>query len=167
MTGKKLLFQGGEVAQRREWRPDESVDWHLLQYAPHEGVQKWVRDLNHAYRDEPALHELDNQPGGFDWIDCSDANASVLSFVRRGKTTDDLVVCVLNFTPVPRPGYRVGVPSAGFWKELLNSDAGLYWGSNLGNSGGVFAEPVPMHNQPFSVTITLPPLAALFFKGRG
>lgn len=167
MTGKKLLFQGGEIAQRREWRVDESVDWHLLQHAPHEGVQKWVRDLNHAYAAEPALHELDNQPGGFDWIDCSDANASVLSFVRRGRTTDDLVVCVLNFTPVVRQGYRVGVPSAGFWKEILNSDAGHYWGSNVGNSGGVFAEPVPMHGQAFSVTLTLPPLAAVFLKGRG
>ncbi|MFO0796405.1 MAG: 1,4-alpha-glucan branching protein GlgB [Gemmataceae bacterium] len=167
MTGKKLVFQGGEIAQRREWRCEESVDWHLLQHAPHEGVQRWVRDLNHAYAAEPALHELDNQPGGFDWIDCADANASVLSFVRRGKTGEDLIVCVLNFTPVPRPGYRVGVPSAGFWKEILNSDAGLYWGSNLGNSGGVFAEPAAMHGQPFSVTITLPPLAAVFFKGRG
>jgi 1,4-alpha-glucan branching enzyme len=167
MTGKKLLFQGGDVAQRREWRVDESVDWHLLQYAPHEGVQKWVRDLNHAYAAEPALHELDNQPGGFDWIDCSDANSSIMSFIRRGKTTDDLILCVLNFTPVVRQGYRVGIPSAGYWKEILNSDAGLYWGSNVGNNGGVFAEAAPMHGQAFSVMLTLPPMAAVFFKGRG
>jgi 1,4-alpha-glucan branching enzyme len=166
MTGKKLLFQGGEIAQRREWRVDESVDWHLLQYAPHEGVQKWVRDLNHAYAAEPALHELDNQPGGFDWIDCSDANASILSFVRRGKSTDDLIVVVLNFTPVVRQGYRVGVPGAGYWREILNSDAGLYWGSNVGNAGGVFAEAAPMHGHAFSVVLTLPPLAAVFLKGR-
>ncbi|MBX9624552.1 MAG: 1,4-alpha-glucan branching protein GlgB, partial [Gemmataceae bacterium] len=167
MTGKKLLFMGGEVAQRREWRVDESVDWHLLQYAPHEGVQRWVRDLNHFYAAEPAMHELDNQPGGFDWVDCSDANASVLSFVRRGKSSDDVVLCVLNFTPVVRHGYRVGVPAAGYWKEVLNSDAGAYWGSNVGNAGGVFAEASPMHGQPFSVSLSLPPLAAVFLKGRG
>jgi 1,4-alpha-glucan branching enzyme len=167
MTGKKLLFQGGDVAQRREWRVDESVDWHLLQWAPHEGVRKWVRDLNHFYAAEPAMYELDNQVGGFEWIDCSDANASVLSFVRRGKTTDDVVLVVLNFTPVPRPNYRVGVPHPGYWQELLNSDAGVYWGSNMGNGGGVYAEYVPMHNQPFSLPLTLPPLGALFFKGRG
>ena len=167
MTGKKLLFMGGEIAQRREWRVDESVDWHLLQYAPHEGVQRWVRDLNHFYAAEPAMHELDNQPGGFDWVDCSDANASVLSFVRRGKSTDDIVLCVLNFTPVVRHGYRVGVPLGGFWKEVLNSDAGAYWGSNVGNAGGAFAEAVPMHGQPCSVALNLPPLGALFLKGRG
>jgi 1,4-alpha-glucan branching enzyme len=167
MTGKKLLFQGGEIAQRREWRVDESVDWHLLQWPPHEGVQRWVRDLNQFYKSEPAMHELDNQPGGFDWVDCSDANASVLSFVRRGRSTDDIILCVLNLTPVVRDGYRVGVPSAGYWQERLNSDAGFYWGSNVGNSGGVFAEAIPMHGQPFSVLLNLPPLAAVFFKGRG
>ena len=167
MTGKKLLFQGGEIAQRREWRVDESVDWHLLQWPPHEGVRKWVKDLNHLYATEPALYELDNQIGGFEWIDCSDAGASVLSFARRGKTTEDVILVVLNFTPVVRPGYRVGVPHAGFWQELLNSDAGMYWGSNVGNTGGVYAEYVPMHNQPFSLPLTLPPLGALFLKGRG
>jgi 1,4-alpha-glucan branching enzyme len=167
MTGKKLLFMGGEVAQRREWRVDESVDWHLLQYAPHEGVQRWVRDLNHFYAAEPAMHELDNQPGGFDWVDCSDANASVLSFVRRGRSADDVILCVLNFTPVVRHGYRVGVPAGGYWQEVLNSDAGCYWGSNVGNAGGVFAEAVPMHGQPASVALNLPPLGALFLKGRG
>jgi 1,4-alpha-glucan branching enzyme len=167
MTGKKLLFQGCEIAMRREWRVDECVDWHLLKYPPHEGVQRWVRDLNRFYAAEPAMHELDNQPGGFDWIDCSDANASILSFIRRGKSVDDIILCVLNFTPVVRSGYRVGVPSAGYWKEMLNSDAGVYWGSNVGNKGGVFAEAIAMHNQPFSVGLNLPPLGALFFKGRG
>ena len=167
MTGKKLLFMGGEVAQRREWRVDESVDWHLLRHAPHEGVQRWVRDLNHFYAAEPAMHELDNQPGGFDWVDCTDANASVLSFVRRGRSTDDVILCVLNFTPVVRDGYRVGVPGAGHWQEVLNSDAGAYWGSNVGNNGGAHAEFIPMHGQPFSLTLNLPPLGAVFFKGRG
>jgi 1,4-alpha-glucan branching enzyme len=167
MTGKKLLFQGGDVAQRREWNVNESVDWHLLQWPPHEGVQRWVRDLNHFYRSEPAMYELDNQPGGFDWLDCSDAGASTLSFIRRGKTTDDFILCVLNFTPIVRDGYRIGVPSAGYWQEMLNSDSSLYWGSNVGNSGGVFAEPIPMHNQPFSISLNLPPLGAMFFKGRG
>ena len=104
---------------------------------------------------------------GFEWVDCSDANASTLSFVRRGKSTDDIILCVLNMTPVVRDGYRVGVPSAGYWYESLNSDAGIYWGSNVGNSGGVFAEPVPTHGQPYSVSLNLPPLAAMFFKGRG
>jgi 1,4-alpha-glucan branching enzyme len=167
MTGKKLLFMGGEIAQRQEWRHDQSIDWHLLQWPPHEGVQRWVRDLNHFYRSEPAMYELDNQPGGFDWLDCSDAGASTLSFIRRGKTTDDFILCVLNFTPIVRDGYRIGVPSAGYWQEMLNSDSSLYWGSNVGNSGGVFAEPIPMHNQPFSISLNLPPLGAMFFKGRG
>jgi 1,4-alpha-glucan branching enzyme len=165
MTGKKLLFQGCEVAQRREWRVDESVDWHLLQHAPHQGVQQWVKDLNHFYAAEPAMHELDNQPGGFDWIDCSDTNASVFVFVRRAKSSDEVVVCVLNFTPVVRDNYRVGVPGAGYWKEVLNSDAGAYWGSNVGNNGGVYAEFTPMHGQQFSVLLRLPPLGAVFFKG--
>jgi 1,4-alpha-glucan branching enzyme len=165
MTGKKLLFQGAEVAQRREWRVDESVDWHLLQHAPHQGVQQWVKDLNKFYAAEPAMHELDNQPGGFDWIDCSDTNASVFSFVRRAKSSDDVVVCVLNFTPIVRDNYRIGVPGAGYWKEVLNSDAGSYWGSNVGNNGGVYAEFTPMHGQQFSVLLRLPPMAAVFFKG--
>ena len=167
MTGKKLLFQGGEIAQRREWRVDECVDWHLLQWPPHEGVRMWVRDLNYFYAAEPAMHELDNQIGGFDWIDCSDAGASILSFVRRGKSTEDVILCVLNFTPVPRPGYRIGVPAPGYWKEMLNSDAAVYWGSNVGNNGGVYAEYLPMHGQPFAVQLNLPPLGALFLKGRG
>ncbi|MBY0512449.1 MAG: 1,4-alpha-glucan branching protein GlgB [Gemmataceae bacterium] len=166
MTGKKLLFQGGDIAQRREWRVDESVDWHLLQYAPHQGVRQWVKDLNHFYAAEPAMHELDNQPGGFDWVDCSDAGSSVFSFVRRAKSTDDIVLVVLNFTPVVRDNYRIGAPGAGFWKEALNSDAGCYWGSNVGNNGGVYAEFDPMHGQPYSLPLRLPPLGALFFKGK-
>jgi 1,4-alpha-glucan branching enzyme len=166
MTGKKLLFMGGEIAQRQEWRHDTSIDWHLLQFAPHEGVQKLVRDLNRLYRTEPAMHQLDNQPGGFDWIDCSDAGASVVSFVRRGKTSDEVILGIFNFTPVPRMGYRIGVPGPGYWTEILNTDAGHYWGSNVGNAGGVNAEFVPMHNQRYSLQLNLPPLAGVFFKGR-
>jgi 1,4-alpha-glucan branching enzyme len=167
MPGKKLLFQGGEIAQRREWRVDESVDWHLLQWEPHRGVKRWVADLNRLYAAEPALHEKDCEAGGFDWMDCNDAAGSIYSFVRRGKTTDDVILCVCNLTPVVRHDYRVGVPAPGFWKELLNSDSGLYWGSNVGNNGGVYAEFVPFHNQPYSVLLTLPPLGAVFLKGRG
>jgi 1,4-alpha-glucan branching enzyme len=165
MTGKKLLFMGGEFAQRQEWRHDQSLDWHLLQYAPHRGVQSLVRDLNRLYTTEPALHQLDNQPGGFEWIDCTDANNSVISFLRKGRT-DEVILAVMNFTPVPRLGYRVGVPGAGFWTEVLNTDAACYGGSNVGNSGGVYAEFVPMHNQKFSLQLNLPPLGAVFFKGR-
>jgi 1,4-alpha-glucan branching enzyme len=166
MTGKKLLFMGGEIAQRQEWRHDTSIDWHLLQYAPHKGVQNLVRDLNRLYQSEPALHELDNQPGGFEWIDCTDAGSSTMSFIRRSKTTDDIVLVALNFTPVLRDGYRIGVPGPGFWKEIMNTDAGTYGGSNIGNSGGLYAEFVPFHNQKYSLLMNLPPLAAVFFKGK-
>ncbi len=165
MTGKKLLFMGGEIAQRQEWRHDQSLDWHLLKYPPHKGVQQLVRDLNRLYTAEPALYELDNQPGGFEWIDCNDAANSVLSFYRKGKG-DDVIVCVYNFTPVPRLGYRVGLPGPGSWTEVLNTDSSIYGGSNVGNSGGVFAEFVPMHNQKYSAPLNLPPLGAVFFKGK-
>ena len=166
MTGKKLLFMGCEIAQRQEWRHDQSVDWHLLKYAPHKGVQSLVRDLNRLYKSEPALHQLDNQPGGFDWIDCTDSAQSIISFVRRGKSGEDVILVVLNLTPVPRMGYRVGVPGPGFWTEIMNSDAGHYGGSNIGNAGGVYAEYSAMHNQRYSLTLNLPPLGAVFFKGR-
>jgi 1,4-alpha-glucan branching enzyme len=166
MTGKKLLFMGGEIAQRQEWRHDASIDWHLLQYSPHKGVQNLVRDLNQLYQAEPALHQLDNQPGGFEWIDCLDAASSTMSYIRKGKTSDDIILVVLNFTPVPRDNYRVGVPGPGFWKEVMNTDSGNYGGTNIGNAGGVYAEFVPFHNQKYSVQLNLPPLAAVFFKGR-
>ncbi|MCI0705522.1 MAG: 1,4-alpha-glucan branching protein GlgB [Planctomycetia bacterium] len=166
MTGKKLLFMGGEIAQRQEWRHDQSIDWHLLKWPPHKGVQQLVRDLNKLYQNEPALHELDNQPGGFEWVDCTDAANSVMSYVRKGKSGEDVILVVLNFTPVPRLGYRVGVPGAGAWTEVLNTDASAYGGSNVGNAGGVYAEFIPMHNQKYSVLLNLPPLGAVFFKGR-
>jgi 1,4-alpha-glucan branching enzyme len=166
MTGKKLLFMGGEIAQRQEWRHDTSVDWHQLQHAPHQGVQSLVRDLNRIYCSEPALHQLDNQPGGFEWIDCADAANSIMSMIRKSKTTDDIILVVFNFTPVPRESYRIGVPGPGFWQEILNTDAGVYGGANIGNNGGVYAEFMPFHNQKYSVLLNLPPLAAVFFKGR-
>jgi 1,4-alpha-glucan branching enzyme len=166
MTGKKLLFMGGEIGQRQEWRHDQSIDWHLVKQGPfHKGVQSLVRDLNKLYASEPALHELDNTPGGFEWVDCTDAANSVISFVRKGKG-EDVILCVFNFTPVPRPSYRLGVPGAGSWQEVLNTDADLYGGSNVGNSGGVYAEFTASHGQRYSVQLNLPPLGAVFFKGK-
>lgn len=161
--GKKLLFMGGELAQWREWRHDDSLDWHLLQFAPHEGVRRLVADLNHLYRAEPALHELDCDRAGFEWVDCNDAHESVLSYLRcSGHGAPVLVVC--NFTPVPRMDYRVGVPIPGFWRELLNSDGSDYGGSGMGNQGGRLAELVPTHGRPASLSLVLPPLAALVLK---
>jgi 1,4-alpha-glucan branching enzyme len=163
--GKKLLFMGGEFAQSREWNHDRSLDWHLLDAGPfHRGVQTLVRDLNHLYRAEPALHELDFDAAGFQWIDCSDWEQSILAFLRRARMPADFVVVVCNFTPVVRHGYRVGVPRDGFYRELLNTDAAAYGGGNAGNAGGVRSEPTSAQGQPYSITITLPPLAVLFLK---
>ena len=162
--GKKLLFMGGEFGQWREWVHDESLEWHALQFEDHRGLQRWVRDLNHLYRREPALHELDFDPAGYEWVDLSDAEKSIISFLRRGRSGPPLLV-VCNFTPVPRYGYRIGVPSGGFWREVLNSDAREYGGSGQGNLGGVWADPVPWHGRPFSLSLTLPPLGCLYFKG--
>ncbi len=161
--GKKLLFMGGEFAQRREWVHDSSLDWELLDYPAHAGVQRWVRDLNQLYREEPALHERDCDPAGFEWIDCDDAESSVVSLLRKGQSTAALVVAVCNFTPVPRWGYRLGVPRAGFWREALNSDAVEYGGSGVGNLGGLETEPVAHHGRPWSLVLTLPPLSVMFF----
>jgi 1,4-alpha-glucan branching enzyme len=162
--GKKLLFMGCEFGQWREWNHDESLDWHLCQHAPHAGLQRWVEDLNRLYRSEPALYELDNHPSGFEWIDCNDAPASVVSCLRKGHLTDDLILVVCNFTPVPRLNYRVGAPRGGFWQELRNSDAHDYGGAGYGNMGGVEATPIPCHGRPYSLNLTLPPLSAVFFK---
>ncbi|HEU4344958.1 MAG TPA: 1,4-alpha-glucan branching protein GlgB [Candidatus Binatia bacterium] len=161
---KKLLFMGGEFGQWREWVHDSSLDWDLLQYPSHAGLQKWVRDLNLFYRHERAMHEWDCDPAGFEWIDCNDADSSVVSLMRKGKSTGTVVVAVCNFTPVPRLTYRVGAPRGGFWHEVLNSDAAEYGGGNMGNLGGVEAAPVPLHGRPWSLTITLPPLSIIFFK---
>jgi 1,4-alpha-glucan branching enzyme len=164
--GKKLLFMGAELAQRREWTHEESLDWHLLQFPPHAGVQKWLADLNRFYRSEPALHERDGDPGGFEWIDCHNAAQSAISFIRRGSSDDDLILVVCNFTPTLRRNWRVGVPRGGFWNEVLNSDAGAYGGSGAGNLGGLPAQAHPYHGRPFSLELTLPPLAAIFFKSQ-
>jgi 1,4-alpha-glucan branching enzyme len=164
--GKKLLFMGGEIGQWREWHHDESLDWHLLQYAPHEGVRRLVSDINRVYRSEPALHERDCDPAGFEWVDCADWQTSALSFLRKGKGSDAVLV-VCNFTPVPRVGYRIGVPFEGTWREIVNTDGQEYGGSGMGNLGGVVAEAVPTHGRPFSLNLVMPPLAAVFLKGDG
>lgn len=164
--GKKLLFMGGELAQWREWRHDESLDWHLLQFAPHEGVRLLLSDLNRLYRDTPALFELDCRREGFEWVDCNDAHASVLSFVRLDAQQEEAVLVACNFTPVPRVGYRLGVPWGGFWREILNTDAGEYGGSGMGNGGGAGAQEEPVHGRPWSLAVTLPPLAAVLFRCR-
>jgi 1,4-alpha-glucan branching enzyme len=162
--GKKLLFMGDEFGQVREWTHDASLEWHVLQYAFHRGVQFWVEQLNRVYREQPALHELDTDPAGFEWVDANDNQTSVLSFLRKGKSPTDTVLIVCNFTPVPRLEYRLGVPFGGYWRELLNSDATDYAGSGMGNGGGVRAEYLPAHGRPHSLRMTLPPLAVLFLK---
>jgi len=165
--GKKLLFMGGEFGQWNEWNHDESLDWHLLQYEPHAGLQRWVTDLNRLYRNEPALYERDCDGAGFTWVDCNDTDNSVLSFLRRGRTTEYTFLIVGNFTPEIRHNYRVGVPHSGFWREVLNSDAETYGGSGQGNLGGIEASPVSSHGHFHSLHLTLPPLAITFFKYEG
>ena len=162
--GKKLLFMGSEFGQWREWNHDSSLDWHLVGDPPHRGLQRWVRDLNTVYRGTSALYEVDFDAVGFEWIDCTDSQRSVVSFLRRGKNPDDVAVFVFNFTPVPRHNYEIGVPRGGFWKERLNSDALPYGGGGQGNAGGTEAAPAPMHGRPYSLNLTLPPLAALVFQ---
>jgi 1,4-alpha-glucan branching enzyme len=164
--GKKLLFMGGEFGQRREWNHDDSLEWWVLGDTFHGGMQRWVEDLNRLYRSEPALHELDFEPAGFAWIDCHDAEASVLSFLRKARDGRALLV-VANFTPMPRENYLVGVPHAGHWRERLNSDATLYGGSGVGNQGGVNSVPVAAHGHFHSLNLRLPPLGVLFLQHEG
>ncbi len=165
---KKLLFMGAEIAQRREWSHEGSLDWHLLGAEAHAGISCLVADLNRVYRAEPALHQLDTDPAGFEWLAADDAASSVLAFLRKGKGSagdrGDLVACVFNFTPIVRHNYRLGVPRGGRWQEILNTDATAYWGSGQGNLGGVEAAPVPSHGRTHSLHLTLPPLAAVFLK---
>jgi 1,4-alpha-glucan branching enzyme len=165
--GKKLLFMGGEFGQWQEWVHDGSLHWDLLSYPFHGGLQRWVQDLNRLYRSEPALHEMDCNPAGFEWIDCDDADSSTVTLIRKGKSSSTIILVACNFTPVPRYSYRVGSPRSGYWQEILNSDAGEYGGSNMGNLGGVETVPVPLHGRPYSLTITLPPLSVSFFKNQG
>ena len=163
LPGKKLLFMGDEFGQWSEWQHEQSLDWHLLQYEPHAGLRRWVQDLNRLYREEAALHELDCVPEGFEWIDANDNQQSVISFLRRGKSHDE-ILALCNFTPVPRHDYYVGVPRGGAWKELLNSDAQIYGGSGQGNFGRVEAEQTAWHGRPAMIHVTLPPLAVVLFK---
>jgi 1,4-alpha-glucan branching enzyme len=161
--GKKLLFMGAELGERREWAHEGALDWALTQYAPHAGVQTWVGDLNALYRAQPALHQRDFDASGFAWIDCNDAHTSVISFMRYGGENTKPMLIACNFTPVPQHNYILGVPFAGYWRELLNSDAPRYGGSGMGNLGGLQTSPVPAHGHLRSLTLTLPPLAILIF----
>jgi 1,4-alpha-glucan branching enzyme len=160
--GKKLLFMGGELAQEQEWSHERSLDWHLLERADHSGVQSLVRDLNRIYRERPALWEVDFDPSGFRWIEPNDASANALAFARFSRDGQDVVVCVCNLSPVPRPGYRLGLPRPGRWVELVNSDSSFYGGSNTGNLDGVETQPTPWHDLPQSAEVTLPPLATVW-----
>jgi 1,4-alpha-glucan branching enzyme len=161
--GKKLLFMGGEFGQWTEWNHDAPLDWALLSFPLHAGLRLLVGDLNHLYRERAALHDCEFNWSSFEWIDNHDAEKNVLSFVRKGRR-GELIAVVCNFSPLPRPNYRVGVPAAGFWKELLNSDAKQYGGSGQGNFGGVESVPIPLHGRLHSLTITLPPLGVLYFE---
>jgi 1,4-alpha-glucan branching enzyme len=162
--GKKLLFMGGEFGQWSEWAHDGSLEWHLLDFDPHRGLQRWVRDLNRIYREEPSLYRLDFQQEGFEWIDCNDTDSSVISLLRKSEQDRHALLVVCNFTPIPRRDYLVGVPHRCDWKEVLNSDAELYGGSGQGNLGGLESMADPVHNRPYSLRLTLPPLGALFFR---
>jgi len=155
---------GSELAQWAEWNHEVSIDWHLLQYAPHQGIQKWVKDLNHFYRSEPALFERDFSPEGFEYIDFSDYQNSLISFIRKSADKKSMVLAVCNFTPATWNEYRIGVPEGGYWKESLNSDAAVYGGSNQGNDGGQQALPQAWQGKPFSLILTIPPLGILFLK---
>jgi 1,4-alpha-glucan branching enzyme len=163
--GKKLLFMGGEFAQWKEWHHDESLEWHALQYPLHQGICAWVKDLNRLYRNEPAMYELDFSKDGFEWIDFHGWEQSIISFIRKGRSRNEIILVVCNFTPAPKYNYRVGIPQGGSWKEILNSDAKIYGGSGSGNFGAVKADFVPAHGRDFSLSLTLPPLGVLFFKG--
>jgi 1,4-alpha-glucan branching enzyme len=162
--GKKLLFMGCDLGQWREWSEARSLDWDLLQWEPHQKLQRFVADLNRLYRSEPALYERDFSPRGFEWIDLHDWENSILSYVRRAADPNDYLVIVCNFTPVPRYGYRIGVPEHCPYAELLNSDAAQYWGSNMGNKGGFCSDPIPWQGRPCSLNLTLPPLSVTIFK---
>ncbi len=165
LPGKKLLFMGGEFGQWREWAHDHSLDWHLAEGGRHAGLQRWIGDLNRVYRESPAMHDLDFVPDGFEWVDASDSDHSVICFMRRGSSADaPPILCAFNFTPQPLANYRIGVPSPGSWDEVLNSDASDYGGSGKGNLGGVETSPVPSHGQMQSLNLMLPPLGAVFLR---
>jgi 1,4-alpha-glucan branching enzyme len=163
--GKKLLFMGCEFGQSSEWNHNAPLDWWLLEAGPyHAGVQRLVADLNAAVRDLPALHEADFESGGFSWVDCSDHEHSILSFLRRNHDASDVVMVILNLTPCPQSAYRLGLPAGGHWREILNTDAAHYGGSGLGNLGGVQSAALPSHGHQFSAEFALPPLSAVAFR---
>jgi 1,4-alpha-glucan branching enzyme len=162
--GKKLLFMGQEFGQGTEWNADRSLDWHLLDTGWHKGVQTLIKDMNRLYRDEPALHQLDCDGAGFEWLESNDAEASVLAWLRKGRDGAPPVLVICNFTPTPREGYRLGLPAAGRWREILNTDAAIYGGSGIGNLGMIATEEVASHGRPFSARITVPPLGTLWFR---
>ena len=165
--GKKLLFMGGEFGQWNEWNHESSLDWHLLDEPAHQGTQAWMRDLNHFYREQPAMHQLDFSDKGFEWVDFHDAENSVVTFIRKGSDPNDMILVACNFTPVPRENYIVGVPRGGRWLELLNSDAECYGGAGFGNAGHVDSAPVPAQGKYHSLDLTLPPLGVLYLKPDG
>jgi 1,4-alpha-glucan branching enzyme len=162
--GKKLLFMGGEFGQRREWQHDAALEWFVLEHAEHRGLRDWVRDLNRYYRAAPALYQRDFDASGFAWVDADDAQNSVAGFLRLPSGAGRPLLIVCNFTPVPRRNYVLGVPAGGFWREVLNSDATVYGGSGQGNLGGVHAAPLSSHGRPYSVTLSLPPLATIMLE---
>jgi 1,4-alpha-glucan branching enzyme len=162
--GKKLMFMGCEFGQWREWTSEASLDWHLTGEPLHAGLRQWVRDLNRTYQQERSLHEVDFEGAGFAWIDCHDNANSVVSLIRRARDARDFTVMVVNFTPVPRPDYRIGVPESGWYREVLNSDAELYGGSNVGNGGGIHSDPIPDHGHNQSISLTVPPLGFVLLK---
>jgi 1,4-alpha-glucan branching enzyme len=165
--GTKLLFMGGEFGQTTEWGHERSLDWHLLDHKFHQGVQQTIRDLNRLYRTEPALYELQFEHTGFEWSNVTDSENSVIGFLRKGKSPDDVILVVCNFTPVPRTEYRMGVSRKGFWQEIFNSDAEVYGGSGMGNYGGTEAEYVRSQGKDFSLRLVLPPLSVSYFKWVG
>jgi 1,4-alpha-glucan branching enzyme len=162
--GKKVLFMGGEFGQWDEWSHERSLDWHLTQYDRHSGMQRWVADLNRLYRGQSSLYQLDFDPAGFEWIDASDANKSILVFMRKGRSSGDQIIIICNFTPQTHSNYDIGVPQPGTWQEVLNSDAAAYGGTGKGNPDAMDAKNKPVHGRPFSITLTIPPLAVIFLK---
>ncbi|MBN2060491.1 MAG: 1,4-alpha-glucan branching protein GlgB [Deltaproteobacteria bacterium] len=162
--GKKMLFMGGEFGQIWEWDHDNSLQWHLLSHEPHRKLQRFVKDLNRMYHSEPAMYELDFDHAGFEWIDFRDLDSSIVSFIRRGEDPGQTLIFIFNFTPVPRTGYRIGVPVSGFYREIINSDADCYGGSNFGMQGGVTADEIPWHGKAFSLALNVPPLGMMILK---
>ncbi|MBP7634422.1 1,4-alpha-glucan branching protein GlgB [Candidatus Ozemobacteraceae bacterium] len=164
MPGKKLLFMGCDIGQWNEWNCNQSLDWHLLGFESHAGLNRLMAHLNHLYRSEPALHQNDCEDRGFEWIDFQDADSSVISWVRKGDNPDELIVMAANMTPVPRMNYRIGLPVGGYYREVLNTDSAMYFGSNIGNFGGFWAEPHGWQGKPFGGNINIPPLSLVGFK---